>query len=138
MDENTQQTSTTTIEETRFDCEKECPCEIPSAILCEEDTVIDEEEDKKIKRITTASFSLAILAIGFTVAFAFSFAVYRSLSTKSGVLFAFLSVLCITAALVLWVFSYQFKSTYSRASFIVIMSNFALWVVINFFIAKHS
>lgn len=137
MDENTQQTSSP-IEETRFDCEKDCPCETPPTTLCEEDTVIDEEEDKKIKRITIASFSLAILAIGFTVAFAFSFAVYRSLSTKSGVLFAFLSVLCITAALVLWVFSYQFKSTYARASFIVIMSNFALWVVINFFIAKHS
>lgn len=136
MDENTQQTSTT-IEETRFDCEKECPCEIPPTILCEEDTVIDEEEDKKIERITMASFSLAILAIGFTVAFAFSLAIYKSPKTKSGVLLAFLSVLCIIAGLVLWVFSYQFKSTYARTSFIVIMSNFALWVLIIFVTMKN-
>lgn len=136
MDENTQQTSTTTIVESRCDCEKECPCEIPSTMLCEEDTVIDEEEEKKIKRITIASFSLAILALFFTVAFAFSYTISKTTRTKAGILFFFLYCLCIIAAWVLWVFSYKFNATFGQASFVINIITPVLWGLQLFLIIK--
>ena len=135
MDENTQQTSIA-IEESRCDCEKECPCEITSTMLCEEDTVIDEEEEKKIKRITIASFSLAILALFFTIAFAFSYTISKTTRTKAGVLFFFLYCLCISAAWILWVFSYKFNSTLGQASFVISIATPILWALQLFLILK--